>query len=511
MNCLVGQFGRTFLILVSTAMLVILFTFAVTRDVPRMTAPLFEISPATDKLADGAAVDNSTLAFRQAMHWRAKHGVIILAMIDTSFVEMAVNFYETSLKPFNIRNFLFVGASRNACLPLHARRLPCFGYADDPAGSTPSVYLSRDFLRKMNIRTNMILDALGVGLTVIHTDIDVIFLRNPMPILDHIPADVDIAPLWDDGAYNAGFVLVRPSWNGKWIYQRSREMTDANSRLDDQKSLNRAIAESVRSNSGRVLKLDQTEFLNGLAYFESTRRMFANEEPCETCVVVHNNWLVSKEAKIYRFKEHHMWVLDGPNRYYTDPSRKYIVYSNPMLQGQNKDMVIEAEKRSLVNALAIGIVLNRTVILAPLHCGKHMDLLCPLNARIKISTFDSEFGDSYRETTFLSHPLVPENVSRSVSELFLIETDSVKSDVEGGVLAGVPLSVRRLTPSSLSEGATSSEISHWFGGEKSSVLQFHSLYGAFAGFDDSGEQAEFQRKVSNAFIDSDYRQLKNRW
>jgi len=32
-------------------------------------------------------------------------------------------------------------------------------------------------------------------------------------------------------------------------------------------------------------------------------------------MVVHNNWIVSREAKIYRFKEHFMWMYDKDSYY----------------------------------------------------------------------------------------------------------------------------------------------------------------------------------------------------
>ncbi len=427
-------------------------------------------------------------------------------MVDASFVKMAINFYKTSLQPFQIENYLFVGVSDRACALLSDEGLPCFTYAEDTASEKASVYMSKDFIRKMNIRTDMILDALQAGYTVLHSDIDVVFLQNPMPLLNEVPPEVDVAPLWDESAYNAGFLLVRPTANAIWIYNRSRDLTKKNSNLDDQTALNTAIRENIRSHKGVVKKLDGRHFLNGKAYFENTRRMFAGDNPCGECVVVHNNWIVSEEAKIYRFKEHHMWAVDGPNLYHTDPSRKYIIYGNPALPGRENDIVKNDEKDSLANALAIGIILNRTVILAPFHCGKNMDLLCPLNERFSISAFDSEFGESYRETTFLSHPLVPKSVSGSVSHVFLIETDLAKSRIQRGNFS-VPTFVIRSRPSSPSRGATSSEISGWFGGEEASVLRFHSLYDGFSGFDNHEDQDIFAKKVRDAFRISKYRQL----
>ena len=61
--------------------------------------------------------------------------------------------------------------------------LPCHRYTEDRATDVASTYQSPDFIRKMNIRTEMILDALSVGFTVLHTDLDVVFIRNPIPDL----------------------------------------------------------------------------------------------------------------------------------------------------------------------------------------------------------------------------------------------------------------------------------------------------------------------------------------
>ena len=61
-----------------------------------------------------------------------------------------------------------------------------------------------------------------------------------------------------------------------------------------------------------------------------------------------------------------MWVVDR-NQYYSNPNNKYLTYDNPLDMGSNKG-TIEAEKKALRNALAIGHVLNRIVILPSFHC-----------------------------------------------------------------------------------------------------------------------------------------------
>jgi len=103
---------------------------------------------------------------------------VILAMTDEGFTEMAMNFHEASLRAHHIDNFLFVGVGRKTCEIL--KHMPCVYYADDPNEGKASSYGQEDFVRKMNIRTDMILEALRANFTVIHTDTDVAFLSNPL-------------------------------------------------------------------------------------------------------------------------------------------------------------------------------------------------------------------------------------------------------------------------------------------------------------------------------------------
>ena len=109
--------------------------------------------------------------------------LIILAMTDYSFRDMAMSMYESSFKKFSIKNFLFIGNGRNLCDYLGANSVPCFHYSNDNSSDIPSEWGTTAFLRKMNIRTDMILDALRAGYTVLHTDVDVVFLKDPIPDL----------------------------------------------------------------------------------------------------------------------------------------------------------------------------------------------------------------------------------------------------------------------------------------------------------------------------------------
>ncbi len=242
-------------------------------------------------------------------------------------------------------------------------------------------------------------------------------------------------------------------------------------------------------------------------YFDKPHRMWANDNPCEDCVIVHNNWIYGKPAKIYRFKEHLMWMMDE-NGYFSNPDRKYLVYENPVDWGIKS---AEVEISTLKLALQIGHMINRTVILPGFTCrscrgtaGMTATKRCALNCYLQISTFDGVHKGMYREHMFLSHPKVPEAVKNSTSPTLLIGSKEILQKLpmdKGRKIAQI------FQPWDSKSGATESEIVTWFGSEsvynKYSVLKFHSLYKAFQGFD---ENSDYMKKLNSGFKTSVYKQ-----
>jgi hypothetical protein len=67
----------------------------------------------------------------------------------------------------------------------------------------------------------------------------------------------------------------------------------------------------------RFARLDKHRYACGKEYFENEGRLFPNISlylegriGSDSTWVVHNNWIVSYESKVYRFKEHFMWFVD---------------------------------------------------------------------------------------------------------------------------------------------------------------------------------------------------------
>ena len=204
-----------------------------------------------------------------------------------------------------------------------------------------------------------------------------------------------------------------------------------------------------------------------------------------------------------------MWFNDE-KQYYTSLTNKYLLYNNDPTEFDDRPP--KFERNSLLNALSIGYLLNRIVILPEFSCTKmnakpeqeNTSADCSMMHYYKIATFDQQFADKYREHVFLNHPLTPEAVKRSRSRPVLIETDHInkinatftpnKKVNDGDYLY--------YTPGDPTIGATTENILEWFQSMTESVLVFDSLYGVFAGFPSSKREYNNIRNSLNRAIKS---------
>jgi hypothetical protein len=268
----------------------------------------------------------------------------------------------------------------------------------------------------------------------------------------------DLAAMVDKASiceYNSGFVYVHPS--GLPLYKRMQEIAPQHPEMHDQQHMNLA----VKDVSGLKIKpLSVSKFLAGQYYYNVGRHYADSMLPCPECIVVHNNWIVSVQAKIYRAKELHHWMYDG-HQYYTSKTRKYVTYVNrPPYSDQ-------ANMEALKTGLAIGRILNRTLILPKFFCENKM---CGLNFFLKVRNFDESFGGQYREYSFLTHELVPESIKSSVFKV----TKMLQTGKQAAIL-------------------------NQFGYVTQSVLQFQYLNNTVT-FSDPATHAQFHGLIQKGFV-----------
>jgi len=302
-----------------------------------------------------------------------------------------------------------------------------------------------------------------------------------------------MAGLCDLVEFNSGFVIVRPSALSLQLYRKMRQLTatTSNRGINDQEALNNALKlMKDHSEHGRVLRtkiLDKEQFVCGKNYFERSGRLFPFDSSSASSnkpIVVHNNYIVSKEAKIYRFREHLMWLYDGDNQYYSSETRNYLTYINvnPRSSSSTAKNVVQRELSALKTALAVGHLLNRVVILPRFHFGDDDDRQCPLNFHVHIKTFDSVFSGLYRESSFLRHPKVPDSVKQGVKDLQFRLHDNQSSNI---LVSGT-------------------DVMRLFGTESAKVIHLTDLQRVRIDANDQSFDREFSSKLQTPFRRSNY-------
>ena len=235
--------------------------------------------------------------FYRMLKLKATSGnLVILSFTDFSYVEMAVNLHE-SLQSQNISNSIFICADEKALKVLRRRGIASFLYQhlDINSDEAPKFY-SDDFRIKTSIKIKIITAALMLGFQVIFTDVDVVFLRNPIHYLTSYKRADLVIQKDSDYDLNSGFLLARPTYSGVTLMLRTLDVVMERI-IIDQEALNLVIEEMITAKTLNVVVLDPKKFPCGKVYFEDEKRMFLEDRKHnDLAYIVHNNFLHTKVA-----------------------------------------------------------------------------------------------------------------------------------------------------------------------------------------------------------------------
>ena len=423
---------------------------------------------------------------------------ILISVVDLGFANMAINLYLTCMKPQSVSNYLIVAIHPDVCARLEPYSVNCFTYKTIQYSDKASVFNSKEYNLKTSSRGDVIIEALKAGYTVFHTDADAICFQNPFDYVDCPRGSCDIATMLDykTDNYAVGCDLINPTPGSILIYESMKKYVGGH-KVIDQKQFHNGINDAKKKSPNfKHVGMSMKQFVSGKAYYEDGRRHFADEAPpCSACVMVQNNWIVSLEAKRYRAKELHHWLYDG-DRYYTSTDRKYLAFDNPLpaAEANRND-----ELKALHAALAMGKLLDRTVVIPKFHCGTRT---CNLLNVMLVRNFDATF--QYREHSFLTHPLVPDSVKKSVFGPVLIASDFITKKRPAVISNG---DIKTFKPSDTVNGMDDKEVLKHFKSVTESVLKFHSLYNAFKGFSDNTAKDTFSKLLKKGITGASYMQF----
>ena len=421
-----------------------------------------------------------------------RNNVIMTSVVSRDYADLAINFYESSIKRYGNQHYLPVCVDLESKSHLGRSGVPCYFLpTQNWRGYIRKHYHNSSLLPEVsllsNLKTSVLLQILELGIAVLMLDVDLHFVHDPFPYITCQSCDLHIQE--GEKGVNTGFMYVRPTAASVDLLQLTQDVFLDKPFLHHSEAFNIALA--MQRKAIKMQVLDPKRFVSGDNYFSQSGRMFAGEAPCPECVVIHDGLSGDPQTKIYRLREHLLWNVDAAG-YYSNPQGRYLIYGNT-----NAKLSNEQEIEALKNALAIGIITKRVVILPKFHChgcvnpeckNKHH---CSLNYLIGMANFDRTFKGKYREHSFLAHTKVPLQVKTSLSSLIYIESERAN-------LNGTPRKGRKnhFYPKYPKQGANSDELQTWLRQYDSyAILNFHSLYGAFSKFLDTNYQENFERMI----------------
>ena len=162
-------------------------------------------------------------SYDEALATAAIDKKVLLAFADLAFRPMAINFYKACVEAFNIENYVFVSISSDLCKQFSNHKINCFVYKED-SDNTPSNFGTASFVRKMDIRTDMVLKALEYGYSVYNMDVDMFCYKHPLKHIVCEEQNCDLIALKDGKSHNSGFLYINPTNGSRKVYQDMVQM-----------------------------------------------------------------------------------------------------------------------------------------------------------------------------------------------------------------------------------------------------------------------------------------------
>ena len=138
-----------------------------------------------------------------------EENVIILAVTDLGYVQMALNLYESSFKRFNIDNYLFLCSHEKAEQFLTSRNIHAISLWNDSFSEKESLYGKEGYRNKTNFKTDSVYLSLCLGYTTLLVDVDIVFLQNPLPYLMQFSTEYDLIIQNEYHWINSGWFIFR--------------------------------------------------------------------------------------------------------------------------------------------------------------------------------------------------------------------------------------------------------------------------------------------------------------
>lgn len=260
--------------------------------------------------------------------------------------------------------------------------------------SKGSIIMSKDFHKKVVNKLDFIRLVLSLGFVTLYMDCDLILFQNPWPILStYSSRDYDLVTQQDE-SLNSGFMLLFPTTQTRLLLSCATLHMKQAHELDQE-----SILFCLPRLSGlRLHLLPLEQFSNG-RYFAEGHQFYWDAIGANQ-YMMHNNWIIGTNNKMYRWREMRLFTEDSDG-YYSSPDRNYLMVDAPL------------ERRSrvefLMQAAVLSRVLQRVFLVPTFSCPRDFKVnqcnLCR-NDKLCFEKFQKIIGADFRtfvESLLFSH------------------------------------------------------------------------------------------------------------
>ena len=182
--------------------------------------------------------------------------------------------------------------------------------------NTASTWGTKAFQNKVQWKLVMLMRALDLNVKVLYVDSDIILLKNPFAYLNSIQGYDLIAQ--KDTTICSGFMYLYPTRMTNALINEAAISRPKLIKAGDQKAILTAVRKFPKI---RTFLLPIKLFSSGENFFD-THSYYWN--PIKTTqIMIHNNYVIGTNNKLFRFKELKMYKLDV-NGEYSNPNGKYL-------------------------------------------------------------------------------------------------------------------------------------------------------------------------------------------
>ena len=132
----------------------------------------------------------------------------MLCITDFEYIEIAENLYLSSLKRYNIQNYITC-SNKKAEEYLIDKDIHAMTLWNESTLIHGKANSHENYFIKTNLKTRAVYIALCLGYTTLLVDIDIVFLKNPLPYVLNLSKEYDLITQYEYHEINTGRIIFR--------------------------------------------------------------------------------------------------------------------------------------------------------------------------------------------------------------------------------------------------------------------------------------------------------------